>query len=131
MGMNRKIAPVVENVAEAAAACLITMAQGNIFAFTVSHWIIASQTGIAAGVLASAAVMLARTDNRWAIALILGVATAAVDYVVHPGMFGPAFAEAILTGVGAMGLSYLVGTGWRRFRQAGIAAAAGQPFGNS
>lgn len=118
--MKLRITPVVENVAEATTACLITMTQGNIFAFTVSHWIIASQTGIAAGVLASAAVMLAQTDNRWVIAAILGLATAVVDYVVHPGMFGPVFAEAILTGIGAAGLSYLVGATWRRFRQARV-----------
>jgi hypothetical protein len=116
--MKHKIGPIAENVAEAAAACLITMTQGNIFAFTLSHWIIASQTGIAAGLLASAAVILTRTDNRWVIAAILGVTTAAVDYVVHPGMFGPVFAEAVVTGIGAGLLSYVVGTAWRRLRAA-------------
>jgi hypothetical protein len=114
--MNRRITPVVENVAEATTACLITMVQGNILAFTVSHWIIASQTGIAAGLLASAAVFIAQTDNRWVIAAILGLATAAVDYLVHPGMFGPVFAEAAVTGSGAAVLSYLAGTLWKRLR---------------
>ena len=118
--MKHKIGPIVENVAEAGAACLFTMTQGNIFAFTLSHWIIASQTGIAAGVLASIAVVLARTDNRWAVAAILGVTTAAVDYVVHPGMFGPVFAEAVVTGIGAGLLSFLVGTVWQRFRGARV-----------
>jgi len=129
--MKYRIAPVVENVAEATAACLITMVQGNIFAFTVSHWIIAAQTGVAAGVLASAAVMLVRTDNRWTIAAILGLATAAVDLAVHPGMFGPVFAEATLTGIGAAGLSYLVGTGWRRLRGAGPATGRAGPSANA
>jgi hypothetical protein len=114
--MNRRISPVVENVAEATTACLITMVQGNILAFTVSHWVIASQTGIAAGLLASAAVFIAQTDNRWVIAGILGLATAVVDYLVHPGMFGPIIAEAAVTGIGAAVLSYFLGTAWKRLR---------------
>ena len=114
--MKKKIAPVVENVAEATTACLITMVQGNILAFTLSHWLIASQTGVIAGVLASMAVVLANTDNRWVIAGVLGLATAVVDYFVHPGAFGPVFMEALVTGVGAAALSYVVGTVYRRFR---------------
>ena len=114
--MNRRITPVIENVAEATTACLITMVQGNILAFTVSHWIIASQTGIAAGLLASAAVFIAQTDNRRVIAAILGLATAVVDYLVHPGMFGPVFAEAAVTGIGAAALSYIVASAWTRLR---------------
>ena len=39
-----------------------------------------------------------------------GLVTAVVDYLVHPGMFGSVFTEAIVTGVGAALLSYLIGT---------------------
>ena len=59
------------------------------------------------------------------IALLIGVTTAVVDYFVHPGMIGPAYFEAALTGLGAAGLSYLVG--WiihlYRTRRAAVAAA--------
>jgi hypothetical protein len=92
------------------------MSQGNIFAFTLTHWAIASQTGVIAGLAASAALLLTRTDNRWVIAIVLGVATAAVDWFVHPGMFGTAVTEAIVTGIGAAGLSYVVGTAVRYWR---------------
>jgi len=108
--MKLKITPIAENVAEATAACLITMTQGNILAFTLTHWAIASQTGVIAGLAASAALLLTRTDNRWVIAIVLGVVTAAVDWFVHPGMFGTAVTEAIVTGAGAAVLSYAVGT---------------------
>ena len=114
--MKPKITPVFENIAEAAAACLITMTQGNFLAFTLTHWVIASQTGVLAGIAASAALLLTKTDNRWVIAIVLGLATAVVDYLVHPSMFGIAVTEAIVTGVGAAVLSYAVGTGicfWR------------------
>jgi hypothetical protein len=117
MSMKSKIAPIAENVAEATTACLITMVQGNILAFTLSHWIIASQTGVIAGVLTSIALVLANTDNRWVIAGVLGLATAVVDYFVHPGAFGPVFMEALVTGIGAAALSYIAGTAYRRFRR--------------
>ena len=114
--MERKIAPVIENVAESTAACLVTMVQGNILAIGLSHWIIASQTGVVAGVLASAAVFATKSDNRVVIALVLGAVTAAVDFFMHPGSFGPVFMEALVTGLGAAALSYFAGTAYRWYR---------------
>lgn len=73
------------------------MVQGNLLALGVSHWIIVSQTGLAAGVLASVALLVAKTQNRLAISLILGVITAFVDYLFNEGMFVPEAAEAIVT----------------------------------
>ena len=115
--MKKKLAPLAENVGESAAACLITMTQGNILAFGVAHWVIASQTGLVAGVLASIALMLARTDNRWVIAIMLGTITAVVDYFIHPEMFGPEFLEPILTGLAAAMLSFLIGTAMKHWRE--------------
>ena len=114
--MKQKLAPVVENVAESTAACLVTMVQGNILAIGLSHWIIASQTGVVAGLLASAALIVANTDKRWMIALLLGAVTAVVDFFMHPGSFGPVFMEALVTGMGAALLSYIVGSIWQYLR---------------
>jgi len=47
------------------------------------------------------------------ISTVLGVATAVVDFFVHPGMFGSVVTEALVTGAGAAILSYLVGTAIR------------------
>jgi len=107
--MKKKLAPLAENIGEATTACLITMTQGNFLALGITHWIIASQTGIVAGLAASTALFLTKTDNRWVIAVVLGVVTAIVDYLMHPGMIGPVFLEAIITGIGAGVLSYLAG----------------------
>ena len=115
--MERKITPVIENVAESTAACLVTMVQGNILAVGLSHWIIASQTGVVAGVLASVAVFATQTDNRWVIALVLGAVTAVVDFFMHPGSFGPVFMEALVTGIGAAALSYIAGTVYQWYRR--------------
>lgn len=105
---NRKVSTLVENIAESGSACLITMVQGNVLAIGISHWVIASQTGLVAGAASAAALALAKTDNRWAVAGILGVVTAVVDYFIHPGMIGGAATEAIITGAGAAALSLVV-----------------------
>jgi len=116
MRLNRGIAPFVENVAESATACLVTMVQGNLMALALSHWLIASQTGIVAGAVASVVILVARTSRRWIVSVVLGVATAVVDFFVHPGEFGPVFLEAAVTGLGAALLSFLVGVALRHAR---------------
>jgi hypothetical protein len=115
--MNKKASPFVENISEATMACLVTMVQGNVFTIGVSHLIIAAQTGILAGTLAAVALLLLKTDKRYFVALILGVVTAVVDYLVHPGMIGSAFTEAIITGAGAAALSFIVGFLIERLRK--------------
>ncbi len=111
-----RVLPFVENVSEATVACLITMVQGNVLALGLSHWLIASQTGIAAGTITVLALTFTQLKKRWVIALVLGVATTIVDFFVHPGMFGPVAAEAIVTGAGAAGLSLFAGW-WLERRQ--------------
>jgi hypothetical protein len=87
----------------------------------VGHWVIASRTGVIAGVVASVAILLARTQRRWVISAVLGAVTGVVDYFVHPGQFGPVAMEAIVTGLGAALLSYLIGIAARRFRKTSAA----------
>jgi hypothetical protein len=115
--MKRKIAPFIENISESTVACLVTMVQGNLLALGVGHWVIASRTGVIAGVVASVALLLARTRRRWVISAVLGAVTGVTDYFVHPGQFGPVAMEAVVTGLGAAVLSFLVGVAARRFRK--------------
>ncbi len=114
--MKGRLAPFFENVAESTTACLVTMVQGNLLALSLGHWMIASRTGVIAGAVASIALVLARTDRRWVVSIVLGAATAVVDYFVHPGKFGPVAMEAIVTGLGAALLSYVVGAVVQRVR---------------
>ena len=106
--MKKYVTPLIENVSEATVACLVTMVQGNVLAIGVGHLVIASQTGITAGTAAAIAVVLSKPHKRGFIALILGVMTTVADYLVHPGMFGTVFTEALVTGVGAAVLSSTV-----------------------
>jgi hypothetical protein len=105
--MKSKTAACVENVGESACSCLLTMVHGNVLALTLSHWLIASQTGLLAGIVASAAIVTARLRKPWMVSLTLGVATAGVDFAVHPATFNVlGVSEAVVTGVGASALSF-------------------------
>ena len=114
--MKNKLTPYIEYFAESTTACLVTMVQGNILALGVGHILIASQTGIIAGTIAYVAILFAKTGKQWMVSIILGFATGIVDFFVHPGMFGTAATEAVVTGLGAAVLSYLVGIAIQRFR---------------
>ena len=116
--MNKKAQPFVENISEATVACLVTMVQGNVLALGLSHWLIATQTGVVAGSITSVAILLARANDPRFVAAALGLITAIVDYFIHPSMIdGPQFVEAAITGVGAAILSYLVAITIRRIRK--------------
>ena len=114
--MRKQLAPYIEYFAESTTACLVTMVQGNVLALGLTHVLIASQTGIIAGTIAYIAILFAKTGKQWIVSIILGLATGVVDFFVHPGMFGTIATEAVVTGLGAAILSYLVGTGIQRFR---------------
>ena len=125
--MNDKIKPLLENVSESAAACLVTMVQGNLFAIGLSHWLIASQTGLVAGLVTTGAIIATQTDKRWVVSAILGITTAVVDFFMHPGSFGPVFMEALVTGIGAAVLSYIAGTLFRWYRRRDAIAEENSP----
>ena len=110
MEKRKKLPLLIENISEPTAACLFTMVQGNLLAIGVSHLLIASQTGIVAGALAYLLMVIGKTSSRWLIALVLGIVTAFVDYLIHPGSFGSIATEAMVTGIGAAILSLIVGS---------------------
>ncbi len=93
------------------------MVQGNLLSLTVGHWLIASRTGVIADAVASVDGFVSRSRSPWMVSAALAVATGVVDYFVHPGQFGPRGMEAVVTGLAAGVLSYLVGALVRRFRR--------------
>lgn len=112
--MNKSIAPFIEYVAESTTACLVMMVHGNVLALTAGHLLIASQTGIVAGAIATVSLYFSRARSRWVVSGVLGLTTSVVDYFVHPGMFLSVATEAAITGLGAAILSYLVGMAIRQ-----------------
>jgi hypothetical protein len=104
-----------EGVSESSTACLLTMVQGNVLVLTIDHLGIALLTGFIAGTLAFVITVIARINNPWTIALVLGISTTIIDYMIHPSSFGGIATEAIVTGIIAGLLSYLVAM-WLKLR---------------
>lgn len=122
--MKDKAATFFENACESGCACLVTMVQGNVLALTLAHWITASQTGLLAGFLASAAIVVTKIEKRWLVSIVLGFVTAAADFAIHPGSFTiGGVSEAVVTGAAAAALSFSAGAVARRWlarRKAGL-----------
>jgi hypothetical protein len=113
--MKNKLAPYAENICESGMACLLTMVQGNVLALGLSHWIVASQTGLLAGAIVGTTVLAANLRRPWMVSLVLGGATTLVDIAVHPATLGvSSLREAAVTGIGAFVLSLGVGSVLRR-----------------
>jgi hypothetical protein len=100
------------------------MVQGNLMVVTLGHWLVASETGVIAGSIAAAAVLTMRASRRWVVAVLLGSVTVVVDFFVHPGQWGPVALEAVVTGLGAAALSYVVGLLIRHVRTRRLSPAA-------
>lgn len=112
---SRRAGVFVENMAEATAACLFAMVQGNLAAVGLGHLIVASQTGLLAGLIAGISLLLARTQRRWLLAVQLGVTTMLADFLLHFFVQGTVTIEPIATGLIAMLFSYLVASAWARW----------------
>ena len=103
----------IERLWQPTCACMTCMTAPS-FANLVSavHWKIALQTGLATGILA---LLLTLTPvgrlfaHRYGNALMVGGLTALADAWSHPGRFGLAYGEALLTGL-VSGLLALVGS---------------------
>jgi hypothetical protein len=100
------------------------MTQGNLLTLTLTHWMIASRTGLMAGTVAAAALWLAGERRRWVMAALLTLATIGADYLSHPSHFGGVLGEAIVTGLAAGALSLIVGRVWKRLRRSPAALAS-------
>ena len=106
--MKSKTALFAENITESACSCLLMMVQGNLLLVSLGHWLVAMETGVIAGTIASFLLVKGRTAKPWVISAVLGGVTACVDFFVHSGRFISVITEAALTGVGAAILSLIV-----------------------
>lgn len=112
-----KLKSLIEGASESTVACLITMVQGNVLSLTLGHLFIASQTGVVAGGITFAVNCFVFIRKYWFTPILLGTTTTVVDFYVHPGSFGPAIAEAIVTGVAAGLLSFCISYLIRKWRK--------------
>ena len=96
---------------------MVMMTQGNLLAITLGHWSKALQVGVIASVATLAVVIYGNkdwSDNKFAMAGIIGFFTAVADTMTHPTHFGGASTEAICTGIGAGLLCLAMSNVWNK-----------------
>lgn len=97
-----------EKFGEAWLACLLTMVQGDLSVINLKHAYIASKTGLITALAFLLAQTIFRKQSKYLDVLLTGTLTAVADLIVHPTHFGPFYAEAIVTGIGAGFLAYVM-----------------------
>jgi hypothetical protein len=96
---------------EVGAVCLLLMVQGNISEATLTHFLIATKTGLWA---ISPALGITFTQyarhfiNKWTSSAFLGLSTFFADALSHGSHYPGAYTEAALTGIGAFAFSIVV-----------------------
>lgn len=106
--MMAKLKLLVEKFGESWSACMLCMVQGDLTVISFNHAYTASKTGIIAGIAVVIASFWKFIDNKYGLIWATGVLTALADLIVHPTHFGPAWAEAALTGVAAGILAWMM-----------------------
>ena len=93
---------------ETGAACLLLMVQGQLGQATLSHFFVASETGLLT-VFPLLGITLTRHArhfaNRWVSAMLVGVCAFFADAVIHGSHYPGKYTEAALTSIGAFALS--------------------------
>lgn len=106
--MLKKAKLLAEKFGESWTACMLCMVQGDLTVVSLNHAYTASKTGIIAGITVVIASFWKRIDNKYGLIWATGVLTALADLIVHPTHFGPAWAEAVLTGIAAGILAWML-----------------------
>ena len=91
-------------------ACMFWMVQGRLATLTLEHWFIGLKTALASATILLL-ISLQKTisfNGKFTRASLTTTVVAFVDYFVHPGHFGGAGIEAIVTGLTATGLIFLI-----------------------
>ena len=105
---KEKLKLLAEKFGEAWTACMLCMVQGDLTVLTLSHAYTASKTGLIAGIAVVIASYWNRIDNKYGLIWATGVLTAIADLTVHSSHFGPEWAEALCTGIGAGLLAWVL-----------------------
>jgi len=106
--MIKKLKLLAEKFSEAWTACMLCMVQGDLTVISLNHAITASKTGLIAGIAVVIASYYQRINNKYGLIWATGILTAIADLSVHSSHFGPDWAEAVVTGIGAGLLAWVL-----------------------
>ena len=103
-----KMRLLAQKFSEAWTACMLCMVQGDLTVISINHAITASKTGIIAGISVVLVSYYNKLNTRYGLVWMTALLTACADFVVHPTHFGPEWMEAIVTGIGAGLLAWVL-----------------------
>lgn len=106
--LRAKAKLLAEKFSESWTACLLCMVQGDLTVISLNHAITASKTGIVAGLAVVTASYWKKLNTDYGLIWLTGVMTTFADFLVHPTHFGTVWSEALLTGIGAGLLAWLL-----------------------
>jgi hypothetical protein len=106
--LRAKAKLLAEKFSESWTACMLMMVQGDLTVLSFNHVLTASKTGIIAGLAVVVASFWKKLDGYYELIWLTGVMTTLADLLVHPTHFGPVWAEAVLTGIGAGLLAWIL-----------------------
>lgn len=92
-------------------ACTFWMVQGKVSALTIQHWVVGLKTAILSAtvlLILSYLNIIKSSYQKITKATTTAIVVAGVDYFVHPGHFGLAGTEAILTGITSASLVFII-----------------------
>lgn len=91
-------------------ACVGVMVQGDLTGLSLKHVIIASKTGFLTGLAMIIAWLICQREKKWLDISLTAAFTTIADRMAHPVGFGSTWTEAIVTGLGAGILAYIIQT---------------------
>ena len=101
MRHSNKLKILAERFGQSWSACMVAMVQGDLSVLTLKHAMVASKTGLIAGI-AMVIASLIPNQSKWFGLWLIGLFTMIADYMTHPTHFGKPVTEAIVTGIGAV-----------------------------
>jgi hypothetical protein len=102
----------LKRLSESGLSCALVMTQGNPAALSLDHWMVALSTGWIAATATVFLILFKCEDwleDKWKMAGTIGFFTAVSDMLMHPSGFGGPATEAIVTGIGAGLLCFVMG----------------------
>ena len=109
--MRDKVALFVRRFREAWISCLLCMVQGDISVVNWGHAVTASKTGTIAGIAFVLCSYFPSVKNsKTVIVWLIGLLTMCADILVHPTHFGEWWTEAVVTGLGASAICWIMVT---------------------
>jgi hypothetical protein len=114
----KKFKILYQKISEVTPSCLLMMVQGDLSAITLTHWIKAFSTGTltAIGMILLSFIKSNKEfyENKYLLAGLTSIVTMIVDYKIHPSHYSGNYTEALMTGLAAGIICFIMTKFWKK-----------------